>query len=37
MDIIIYLFQKYTDQNTQKKTRFDRADRSGIGFWSEFF
>jgi hypothetical protein len=36
MAIIIYLFQKNTDQNTQK-TRFDRSDRPGIGFWSEFF
>jgi hypothetical protein len=32
----LYLFQKNTDQNTQK-TRFDRSDRSGIGFWSVLF
>jgi hypothetical protein len=36
MAISLYLFQKNTDQNTQK-TRFDRSDRSVIGFWSEFF
>jgi hypothetical protein len=29
-------YQKNTHQNIQK-TRSDRSDRSGIGFWSEFF
>jgi hypothetical protein len=34
MAIIIFI-SKNTDTNTQK-TWFDRSDRSGIGFWSEF-
>jgi hypothetical protein len=34
MAIIILVLKKNTDQNTQK-TRFDRSDRSGIGFWSK--
>jgi hypothetical protein len=35
MAVIIFISKKNTNQNTQK-TRFDRSDRSGIGFWSDF-
>jgi hypothetical protein len=35
MTIIIFISKKYRPQYS--KTRFDRSDRSGIGFWSEFF